>query len=169
MGFTAVPSAGAKLRRSVLASLMSDRTPLFVKKTSDETVNNSSTLQDDNELVLAGAASTTYDLEMRLIVNTGTTPDLKFTFTVPSGTTGSAQLFTGSNPDSAASGLQGPFSITATAAASGVGADQVLIVTGIVVTSSTAGNVQLQWAQNVANLSDTKVKADSYLILRKVA
>lgn len=144
-------------------------TPLFVRKTSDETVNNSAALQNDDTLVLAMAANTTYLLDLRLIVNTNATADFKYTFTVPAGATGNTHLFTGSNPDTAATSLQGPSSITATAAASGVAADQVILVQGIVIVSSTAGNLQFQWAQNTANASDTKVKTNSYMVLTKVA
>lgn len=144
-------------------------TPLFVRKTSNETVNNSAVLQNDDALVLTMEASSSYLLSLRLIVNTGTTPDFKFTFTVPAGTTGSIHVFEGSTPSTAAAVLQGPFSLTATSAFSGIAADQVLLVQGVVVVSTTAGNLQLQWAQNVANASDTIVGSNSYMMLQKVA
>lgn len=144
-------------------------TPLFVRKTSDETVNNSAVLQNDDALLLAMSASSTYLLDLRLIVNSGTTPDFKFTFTVPASTTGSIQIFEGSTPSTAAAVLQGPFSLTATSATSGIAGDQIILVQGVVVVSSTAGNLQFQWAQNTANASDTKVKANSYMMLQKVA
>lgn len=43
------------------------------------------------------------------------------------------------------------------------GADTYMLLTYIVVNSSTAGNVQLRWAQNVAHASNTRVFANSYL------
>lgn len=144
-------------------------TPLFVRKTSNETVNNSAVLQNDDALVLAVSASSTYLLSLRLIVNSGTTPDFKFTFTVPAGTTGSIQIFEGSTPSTAAAVLQGPFSLTATSATSGIAADQIILVQGVVVVSTTAGNLQLQWAQNTANASNTIVGSNSYMMLTKVA
>jgi hypothetical protein len=169
MAFTAYPAAGDDLTAATLQSLISELRPIFVRKVSDETVNNSAVLQNDDELVAAVVANATYEVFLRLIVNSGTTPDFKYTFTAPSGATGSAQLYTGSNPDTAASSLQGPASITATGAASGVGADQVILVQGILIVSSTSGNLQFQWAQNTANASNSSVKANSYLLLRRVA
>jgi hypothetical protein len=50
-----------------------------------------------------------------------------------------------------------------------VGADQVILVQGILIVSSTSGNLQFQWAQNTANASNSSVKANSYLLLRRVA
>lgn len=144
-------------------------TPLFVRKTADETLNNDSALQNDDALVLAMEASSTYLVDLRLIINSGTTPDFKFTFTVPSGASGSVHIFEGSSPTSAATVLQGPFSITATLSVSGVAADQIILIQGVVVTSTTAGNLQFRWAQNTANATDTSVKTNSYLHLTKVA
>jgi len=169
MAFTAYPAAGEDLTAATLQSLISELRPIFVRKASDETVNNTATLQNDDELVAAVLANATYEVFLRLIVNSGTTPDFKYAFTVPASATGSAQLYTGSNPDTAASSLQGPASITATGAASGVGADQVIIVQGILIVAATPGNLQFQWAQNTATVANSSVKANSYLKLQRVA
>lgn len=142
---------------------------LYVRKTSDETVNNSSTLQDDDELLLAMVASATYQLYLRLIINSGTTPDFKAKFTVPASATGNLHCWTGSTPDTAASVLQGPFDLTTAAAFSGVAGDQVVIIEGLIFTSATPGNLVLQWAQNVATGSDTKVKTNSFMTLDRWA
>lgn len=144
-------------------------TPLFVRKTSDETVNNSAVLQNDDALVLAVEASSTYIVNLRVIVNSGTGPDWKMAFTVPAGASGSVQIFEGSTPSTAAAVLQGPFSLTATLAFSTVAADQILLVQGVLVVAGTAGNLQLTWAQNAATASNTTVKTNSYLWLTKVA
>ena len=87
MAFTTIPGAGARLDASTLYALINELRPLFVRKTSDETVNNSTTLQNDDQLALAVEANATYWLSMRLIMSSGTTPDFKMLFTFPSGLT----------------------------------------------------------------------------------
>lgn len=141
--------------------------PLFVRKTSDETVNNA-TLQDDSQLTLAMEASTVYEMRLRAIVNSGTTPDIKFGWTYPAGTTMSVHIFEGTSPTSAATVLQGPFIQTDTLAFSTTGSDQIIIVEGLVIVSTTAGNLVTRWAQNAATGSDTTVKTNSYLRLTPV-
>jgi hypothetical protein len=160
--FTPVPTAGTNLRASVLSSLVTEARPLFVRKANDETVNNSATLQADDQLILAVAASVTYRFMLRLIVNTNATADFKMQFTFPSGTTMSYDAFTGSNPDTAASSLQGPSTQATISAFSGVAADQTLHIVGMIITSTTAGSMGVTWAQNTANASDTIVKTNSY-------
>lgn len=144
-------------------------TPLFVRKTANETINNSAVLQNDDALVLAVEANSTYLVDLRLIINSNTTADFKMTFTVPAGASGSVHYFEGSTPSTAAAVLQGPGSITGTAAFSGIAADQIVLVQGVLVVAGTAGNLQLQWAQNTANPSNTIVGSNSYLMLTKVA
>lgn len=168
MAFTTVPSAGARLYASTLSSLITELRPLSVLKTADETVNNSTTMQNDDQLLISVEANITYDFFLRLIVNTNATADFKMQFTGPAGATMSTQAYTGSNPDTAASALQGPTNnLTTVAAFSGVAADQVLIIQGFLAVSATAGTLQLQWAQNTLNVSNTSVKANSYMWLQR--
>lgn len=51
----------------------------------------------------------------------------------------------------------------------GAGTNRGILIMGWVVNSTNAGNVQLQWAQNTADASDTKVKAGSWLVAYKMA
>jgi hypothetical protein len=160
--FTAAKTSGDELTASHLATRYAELTSLFVRKSADETVNNTATLQADDQLVLPVAASVTYRFMLRLIVNTNATADFKMQFTFPSGTTMSYDAFTGSNPDTAASSLQGPSTQATISAFSGVAADQTLHIVGMIITSTTAGSMGLTWAQNTANVSDTIVKTNSY-------
>lgn len=164
--WTVEPVTAADL--TAMVNAISELRPVWARKTSDETVNNSAVLQNDDQLVAAMVASATYRFHLRLIINSGTTPDFKFTFTLPAGATGSMELFEGSSPTSAATVLQGPFSVTTTVAMSGVGADQIIIAQGVIVVSTTAGNAQLQWAQNTATGSNTSVKTNSFLHLQRM-
>jgi hypothetical protein len=164
MPFTAVPAAGAKLRASVLSSLITEVRPVTVRKTTNETVNNSTTLQNDDELFIAVEASVTYDFEAEIIYNSGATPDLKFGWTFPSGLTmfyavyaAGGGTFLGYNEIE-----------TSVPAVDGAGAAVGVLLKGTVIVSSTAGTLQLQWAQNALNASNTIVQAGSYIRLRRI-
>src|SRR5574341_1924364 len=59
----------------------------FVRKTADESVTSSTTLQDDDHLVIAVEANTNYFIEAFLIYDGDAAGDFKFTFSVPAGAT----------------------------------------------------------------------------------
>lgn len=132
----------------------------YVRKASDQSVNNSSGLQNDSALLFAVGANETWTFTSILNTNSGTTPDIKFALSVPSG----AASFSLLHGD-----FGGTYVAKMPAALNGVGADTPAMITGVVRTSTATGNVTLQWAQNVANVSDTKVLADSVLMAWRVA
>jgi len=159
MAFTPVPNAGARPDASTFYALINELRPLFVRKTADETVNNSTTLQNDDQLAVSVDANVTYWLSMRLIMNSGVTPDFKMLFTFPAGLT---MTLHNMEPTPA---ISVPYDQTVTAAVSGTGADATIQVEGLVLVSSTAGILQLQWAQNTLNASNTIVRANSTMRL----
>lgn len=170
MSFASYPTSGSRLTAATLQGLVSELRPVFVRKTSDETVNNSSTMQNDDELLAAVVADTVYHFRLRVVVNSGTTPDIKFGFTYPSGTTLTYDITEGETPASAAAVVSGPYTqADAAVAFSTTGSDQPCYIEGLIVVSSTAGTFQVQWAQFAANASNTVVRTGSYLHLRKVA
>ncbi|MER6236549.1 hypothetical protein ABT185_10845 [Streptomyces clavifer] len=132
----------------------------FARKTADESVTSSTTLQNDNHLLLPVVANATYSLFLMCIFSGSTVGDIKFDWTVPSGTvlrwsdqTGASGLNTDADVYSAPGGAtQVAFQIWAT-----------------VVTSSTAGNVTFRWAQNASDATATIVRANSHLRLERVA
>lgn len=138
-----------------------------VRKTADETVNNSTTLQDDDALKLALAADEVWEFVLLVLVNTPTNADVKFAITVPSGASfyviahgldAAGAAWIGLRTDSTAFGVYGG------------GADNFpIVIRGTVVCGSTAGDLQLQWAQNSAQSADTKVLANSALKATKIA
>ena len=144
-------------------------TPLFVRKTADESVISSATLQNDNHLFLSVAANTTYELTLRLIANSATTADIQFLFTFPAGLTMNLHSLEASGAGASNALFTGPFDQTSTRAISTTGSDQIITMSGLVMVSATAGTLQLQWSQFVSIASNTTVKTNSYMILRKVA
>lgn len=140
----------------------------YIRKTSDETVNNSNTPQDDNELVIPVATSSIYEFEFVLFCEaTGTAADWRFGFTVPSGTTMLWGLHgDGGTKFSGGSAAQSSISLNDAAAVDNTGSNNGIsgkIIRGIIVTAGTSGNVTLQWAQNSVTAANSTVKANSFV------
>lgn len=132
-----------------------------VYKSADETVNNSDVLQDDDHLLFAVGANEAWAFEMALYMNSGTTPDIKLQVNVPSGATGFYDSPTGAPSAMTAFGSPQTQSTS--------GSDQQMFFVGTVINGATPGNLQLQWAQNLATLSDTKVLKGSCIIAYRLA
>lgn len=136
-------------------------------KTGDEIVNNSTTLQNDDHLSVAVSASTVYRVDAMLVYQSGTTPDIKWQFTGPAGAvmTGGFLIAT-----TAATDATGEIDVGASASIlssahgrGGTGSVVIGMFFGLLVVSTTAGTLQLQWAQNTLNATDTTVYTNSYL------
>jgi hypothetical protein len=151
----------------------------FVRKTADESVTSSTTLQNDNELVLAVSASATYVFRVWLLATDATdaTGDIKFGFTFP---TGAVCHFSGKGPHTlmASGGAFGDAEFIgrntatsgSTVASYGLSSSVIGIeLSGLLIVAGTAGNFQLQWAQNASDGNATTVQAGSYMTLERVA
>ena len=137
----------------------------IVRKTADEIVNNSIVLQNDDHLLMAVAANEIWDLDILIRITATAVADFKFTFVVPTAATlkGNTYYDVGR--------LQVALDLAATQSVLfGVDrADDFHGLKAVYVGGANAGNIQLQWAQNTAEVSDTKVLADSCLIAHKLA
>jgi len=143
---------------------------IFAYKAADETVNNSATLQNDDDLLLALAANEVWAFKLVVIYLSGTTPDIKWHWTGPSGFTYDSSVSSFSSALSVAFGNPDESDSSPEHITGGRGATEVGFVwEGVVRCSTTAGNFQLQWAQNTQDASDTKVLAGSYLIAWRLA
>lgn len=149
----------------ITAAQLEALVPKIKIKVADETVNNSATLQNDDELLFPVSASTNYILRGRIVFNTGATPDIKIGWTGPTGFTMDYSVlgFSGGAAFSA-----NRFSETGTPEVDGAGVADEFFLDGIVKISTTAGTLQFQWAQNTANASNTLVMANSYIALQQV-
>lgn len=147
-----------------------------VRKTSDEIVNNSSTLQNDNELLVAVSASTVYLVELTLLLNAANaTADFKFGFTGPASATFSWGVLATEAPGTFSSFIGSsltPLAMRTISDSITVGSNTgntALVLRGILVVAGTAGNLQMQWAQGTANASDSKVLTNSIIIARQIS
>ncbi len=132
-------------------------------KVADETVNGSATLQNDDELLVPVTANQKWIFTLFLLFDSGTTPDIKVKWSAPSGATMQWGVGDGSP--------QAVQSVTSEVAPAGAGAGtaQMLVFSGEITIGSNGGNVQLQWAQNTSDASDTKVLAGSWIHAVKVS
>lgn len=133
-----------------------------VTKTADETVNNSTTLQNDDALLLAMAASEVWQFEIFIKATSSAVADFKLGWSVPTGTTMRWKISAGGQLDTLNE------TQTYTANMDGTSGDTI-VCHGIIMVSTTAGNVVLQWAQNTAEVSNTVVEANSCIIATKLA
>lgn len=154
--------AGQKLRASDLNTAFTAVTSLKAIKTIDEKVNNTTTLQADDELFVAVAANATYAMRCQVFFNSGVTPDIKFGWTGPAGAAmrwGSLDTF--NTP-------WGQKDIGNALAIGAAGSDEFALFVGLLQVAGAGGNLQLTWAQNGATVSDTWVRAKSYIVLTPI-
>ncbi|MGH7585384.1 MAG: hypothetical protein ACREMH_03975 [Gemmatimonadales bacterium] len=150
-----------------------------MRKTADESVTDSTTLQNDNHLSFSIAASEAWSFQVFLAVNASTDGrDIKIGFTVPSGATVRWGAIGPTTGVSIMTDVRGNFasqsgSATGSCCTANFGVplddsgalETVIMIKGTVVNGSTAGTLQLQWAQATAGAgTSTTVLADSWLI-----
>lgn len=152
-----------------------------VYKSADESLNTNTTVQSDDALLWAVAENEVYRFDMMLIITAAnTTMDFKCQFSLPAGAT----MFWGHHGANGAVGAPAGFlgmqSVASTQdpamteATTGVltstlAGTQIVVLEGIVLVSSTAGNVNFQWAQSTSNGSNLTVKAGSNIVLHRLA
>lgn len=144
---------------------------LYVVKADDEVVNNSNTLQDDDELFFPVLAEEVWDVEAIIIYDAGTAADFKWDFSVPGTEVGLgvahrlqvAAAGTGDDliddADTGGSGVGGL----------GVGTQTAMHIRILITVGAEDGNIQFRWAQNTTTANDTTVHAGSYLRAQKVS
>jgi hypothetical protein len=141
-------------------------TAVIVRKTGEETVNNSNVLQNDDELLLAMAANEVWSLELFLLFNSSTVADLKLSATMPAGCVG----LNNSAYNNDAIAITVDENVISALALGGAGASNRLYrASYLIINGGNAGNFQIQWAQNTAEATNTKVLTNSHLICRKLA
>ena len=149
---------------------------IVVVKAADQSVTSSTTLVDDDDLAFPIKASEVWAAEFNLFYNGAIGGDLKVAFTVPAGATGNWSI-TGPAVAQSSGVLENTmqngakldtFGTAIAVGASGTGqATELAVIKVLVVNSTTAGAVTLQWAQNASDGDPTTIKKNSYLVARK--
>lgn len=137
----------------------------IVRKTSNQTVNNSDTPVNDTELYFPIAANDVWDFQFYLWASLWNDSKMYYNITVPSGATGG---FT-------AVGIYGATITTLIAFGTNTVADPnggdgafYIFIRGLCVNGSNAGNIQLMWSQYTAHSENTIVEANSHLVAWKL-
>jgi len=143
----------------------------LIRKTADETVNNSTALQDDDDFILPLAANEVWLVELFLLQQSpSNASDFKMGWTYPVGCTISwgSPNEVGSNTSQWEIASVGAVATVVKIQTDTLGAGtgnftQAIHITAIVVNGANAGNLVFQWAQNTATVEDTKVLENSIL------
>jgi hypothetical protein len=152
--------------------------PLVAIKTANEIVNNSDTVQDDDELVITPETNSTYMVQCFLIYSSTTaTPDIKFGFSFPVGANFSWAPIgvTPANANQDATNQAGYIrsvltTSTATRTVGTMATAEPLVAApiGLLTMGSTGGDLTLQWAQSTATVENTTLRAGSYIVARNI-
>lgn len=151
--------------------------PTIVRKTADETVNNSNTLQSDNHLLLALGANEVWQIDIFLLITGAVAAAFKSGFSYPVncsifwGCVGAGGVAVTTTWGHTPAGQQPNLLEEAESLGYGVRADARTVgyrLSLIVINGANAGNVNLQWAQNTADVSDTKLLENSCLIAHQL-
>lgn len=159
--------AGMRLTATTLAAML----PTEIIKASDEAVTSSTTLQNDNDFAFTLVAGATYQFWGAIFYdgefNNG---NLKATWTLPAGTSITWAMNGPATGGAAAYASDGVTSGNITVGTYGTGGSKTTAsIKGLLVTTTTAGTAQFQWAQSVSRPTATTVYARSWINLRRVA
>ena len=128
-----------------------------IRKASNEDVNNSITLQNDNHFTFAVAANEVWMVEIHGTCISNTVSEIKFSWSLPSG--GTFVHIIQMNSGSAQFEAEGTGVLTPSTGAN----DISFHIWAMLKISSTAGTATLQWAQRTAEVFNTRIEVDSWL------
>ena len=144
--------------------------PLAAVKTADQSVTSSVTMVNDTELFAPIVAVGTYQFECYLdYTGANAAGQLQWRWIVPTGTTMRYQSIFQGTGGAAVVHLTNIAGDTPNANSLGTGTLMAATMIGTIVAGVNAGNMQLQWAQVASNATATTVRAQSCLILRRIA
>lgn len=136
------------------------------RKSVIETVNNSATIQNDNDLVWPLAINSFYILgPCSLFYDSSTVADLQIQWFAPAG---ASMLWGAVGLDTAlavrmSAGL--PSAAPSAFGGAGAGAIRQISLSGVITTGGTAGSLVLQWAQNTLEATNTNMQPGSFGVL----
>lgn len=152
-------SAWTSLGGSALGNPIINKVKL-ADEIQNNTVNATATLQNDDELFFAIGANETWTFRFMVQGNANATPDYKFAVTAPGGAT--CKISTADHE--AAVSVANLGCGVSTGLVTGNTANDLYEIIGTVTNGSTAGIVQLQWAQNTANAANSTIYAGSSVL-----
>lgn len=143
--------------------------PLSAVKAADESVTSSTTLQNDDALFVSVASNASYLFFCYLDYEGASAGDLKFSWSVPTSATMRFTIIGQTSAGSAQTAITGSESTSYAIGADAAATLNAVLMAGTLITSSSSGTLQLQWAQNSSSGTATKVHAQSFLALWQVS
>jgi hypothetical protein len=144
---------------------------VFALKAVDESITNSTTYQDDNELFVPVTGGTTYVVEGYIAYNTASAAGINLRLTGPTGTgiwTFTSLSVSGGTSDTGTLRMSVSVNGVGSARLGGATSDLGATLRGTFLPTA-SGNLQFQWAQNAASATPTVVRANSWLSVQKIA
>jgi hypothetical protein len=148
----------------------------IIRKTADETVSNSAVVQNDDHLLFPIAANEAWYVEAFLLAQgASATADFKWGWSGPASATANWSL--AALADATVGGYvqrtvgltsSSALAIGSTASTAGLSGTTTVKLEGIFTAAGTAGNINLQWAQDTATVENNKVLLGSFLKIRRV-
>lgn len=140
---------------------------LVARKTLDQAApQNATVLINDSALVIATPAGKSYLFECKLRYSANVAADLKWAFAIPAGA-GAGLIYSALAVPAGSAALNFVELINAQ-----VGTAEGMTVGSVwmrgVLDSGDGGNLRLQFAQNTAHASDTKILVGSFLVLKEL-
>lgn len=148
---------------------------VFARKSADTARSSTVTATPDPHLSVAVQANATYMIEGYIIYNANTTGDFGMQFGTPAGATGNWNAIAWGRGATASIGTDGftvrtnDNTINQNRTYGGDTTDITAHVRGLVITSGTAGNVTVDWAQAASDPGATTLRTNSHIMLTRVA
>jgi len=173
--------SGSPLSRKMTLLQLAGLLTKFVYKTGDESLNTSTALQADDELLFAIGANEVWEFEFVVYYLGNTTGEFRCGLTFPTTPTeisydlfgpmqGTVANGAGTSTDTTALTMLHSTSSAVAGQPFGADTNQATVrLRGYVRNGANAGNVTLMWAQETSNGTNTTVKAGSFLTARRVA
>lgn len=141
-----------------------------LRKTSAQTVNNSTSYVDVTQLALPVLANEGWEIDAFVIIDSSAAADAKLTFTGPAGMTMSHSIVLYKNTAASWLVAEGdPGGGGHLVGGEGAGTPRLVYLAHcLILIGATAGTIQLRFAQNAAEVSDTKVRENSVMICRRI-
>jgi hypothetical protein len=135
---------------------------IFSRKTADESVVNSTTLQDDNDFTFPFAANATYEITMMLKVHCSNGGKIKMKTVAPAGSTAFLGALATKGGNSAVTYMPSPAAAYTICNAALDENTDIIMIQGTITTAGTAGTFKVQWAQDTSDTDPTTIFAGSY-------
>lgn len=172
-----MPYPSAAPGRWIPASQLNEMQPLYVEKSADQSIASSTANTNDNALLVPVAANAKYIVSGMLLYSAHSSADIKIGWSGPSDATFDWIIHaqTTATGGVASNGVVVDRQVIGNSAfpLGGFGAENTTYMTapltGRLVTSSTAGTLQLNWAQQTSNGTASIMRAGSWLMLNRVA